>query len=117
MQRLIKPRFWYISIFMLILVSLACGTADIPFVQPAATATVTPLPLPPTVSETVPPLGSELGPKATLLMLFSDPMDKASVESALTSDFAGGGHLLNWIDDTTLAITPKSSYPADGQVS
>ena len=117
MQRFfIKSRFWHISIFMLILVSVACGTTDIPFVQPQPTATVTPMPLPPTVSETVPPAGSELGPRATLLMLFSDPMDKASVESALTSDFAGG-HLLNWVDETTLAITPKSSYPTDGQVT
>lgn len=115
MQRL-KPRFWHISIVMLIVVS-ACGATNVPFVQPAATATVTPLPLPPTVSEMAPPTGSELGPKATLLMLFSDPMDKASVESALTSDFSGGGHLLNWVNDTTLAITPKSSYPTDGQVT
>lgn len=111
----LNSRFLYISIFVVMLIS-GCGVPNIPSLQPAPTATVTPVPLPPAISETVPPVGSELGPKATMLILFSGPMDKASVEGALTSDFAGG-HLLNWVDETTLAVTPKSNYPVEGQVT
>ena len=110
-------RFWQLAILLLLLVSTACSLSDIPGMAPAAaTPTVTPLPLPPTIAETVPQIGSELGPKATLLILFSEPMDRASVEAALTSDFADG-HLLSWVDDSTLAITPKTAYPADGKVN
>ena len=101
-----------IAIFIFMLALTACATTP----TPAATATPTPLPLPSTLVETVPQMGSELGPKATLLVLFSGKMDRASVEAALTSDVAGGV-LLNWVDDVTLAITPKAAYPADGQVT
>ncbi len=110
-------RFWQLAILLLLLVSMACSLSDIPGLPtPAATPTATPPPLPPTIAETVPQIGSELGPKATLLILFSEPMDRPSVEAALTSDFADG-HLLSWVDDSTLAITPKTAYPADGKVT
>ncbi len=108
-------KLWRISIFALLLLSLACSTAGIPFLAPAATPTATPLPLPPTLVETVPQIGSELGLNATLLVYFSQAMDKTSVEAALTSDFAG--FLFSWVDEATLALTPQSAYPADGRIN
>ncbi|MGC1375819.1 MAG: Ig-like domain-containing protein, partial [Anaerolineales bacterium] len=107
--------FWQISIFALIFLLTACSTAGIPFLAPAPTPTVTPMPLPPTVVETVPPVGSELGLHATLLVFFSEPMDRASVEAAFTSD--AGGILFSWGDDVTLGLAPQSAYPSDRQIT
>ncbi len=111
-----NPRLWQIPVFLLVLVSLACsiGLPDVPSFF--ATPTPTPQPLPPTIVETVPQIGSELPLQAPLIVYFSAPMDRASVESALTTDFTGGW-LFNWMDDSTLTLTPKSALPADGQVN
>jgi hypothetical protein len=109
-------KFWQIATFALILILTACGAPGIPFLAPAPTPTATPLPLPPTVAETVPQVGSELGLKATLLVFFSEPMDRASVEAALTSDFTGG-ILFSWVDDVTLGLTPQTAYPSDGRIT
>ena len=105
-----------IALLALLLVSLACSTAGLPFFPPEATPTRTPQPLPPAIVETVPPIGTELGLQATLLVYFSEPMDKASVEAALGSDFSAG-FLLNWVDETTLGLTPKAAFPSDGRVN
>ncbi len=113
-----NPQLWQILVFLLVLVSLACslGLPGLPSFGAAATPTSTPQPLPPIIVETVPPIGSELPLQSPLLIYFSAPMDKASVESALTADFTGG-FLFNWMDDSTLALTPKSALPAGGQIN
>lgn len=109
-------RLLQLTLIILVMISTACSTASVSLLDPAATATATPLPLPPTIAETVPQMGSELGPKSTLLVFFSEPMDRVSVEDALTSNLPGGP-LLSWVDDTTLGITPKSAAPANGQIT
>lgn len=106
-------RLW--PILIVFIVSLACTLPGIPFLSPAATPTATPQPLPPTIVETVPQMGSELALKGTLIVYFSTPMDKTSVEAALTSNFTGG-FMFNWLDDTILAVTPKTPFPTDAQV-
>jgi len=115
MKRL-NLRIWQISIFLLILVSLACNFSLPGLPSFFATPTPTPLPLPPTIVETMPQIGSELPLQSQLFIYFSEPMDRASVESALTADFPGG-FLFNWMDDSTLSLTPKSALPAAGKVN
>jgi uncharacterized protein YfaS (alpha-2-macroglobulin family) len=41
---------------------------------------------------------------------------KASVETALTADLPDG-FLFNWVDDSTLSVTPKTALPADGRIN
>ncbi len=117
MQRL-NPRTWQISIFALILIALACNVSapPMPFLAPTPTPTATPIPLPPALVETVPQSGSEIPLQAPLTVFFSEKMDRATVESALTSDFSGGFNF-TWADDSILAITPKSALPPNGQVT
>ena len=107
---------WVTPFFLLVLVSLACSISAPGIPSVFATPTPTPQPLPPTIIETVPPVGSELPLQNTLIVYFSTPMDHASVESALTSDFPEG-FIFNWVDDSTLSVTPKAALPADGQVT
>lgn len=108
-------RLWQLPILALILLSLACSLSVPGMPSFFATPTPTPQPLPPTVVETVPQIGSELPLQSQLLIYFSEPMDRSSTEAALTSDFPGG-FLFNWVDDSTLALTPKTQLPADGQL-
>ncbi len=57
-----KRRFsrWQPVIFILLLISLACnlGLPSLPGIQPTAVPSPTPVPLPPTIVETLPSIGS-----------------------------------------------------------
>lgn len=108
---------------LLIAVSLACSlpffgqetpTPTIPaeietqVVTPSspATPTPTPQPLPPQLVEVNPPPGAELPVQGEITLYFNQPMDRSSVEAALS------GHplSLDWKDDATLGILPERPF-------
>ncbi len=60
--------------------------------------------LPPGLVEVTPLSGSDLGPKITPVFYFNQPMDRASVESALQSQPAFPVRY-EWIDDSTFAYS------------
>lgn len=107
-----------ISIFMLLLVSLACNLS-LPIatdVAPVVTPSATPVPLPPTIVETLPPVGSVIPPRSLLTIFFSEKMERTSVEAALSGDFPGG-FVFSWVDDATLTLGPKIALPANSKVT
>jgi hypothetical protein len=100
-----------VSLFVLVLVSLAC-TLAIPGLTPATPsapqASATPsVPLPPAIVETIPPAGGALSLNAPIVIYFNQAMDHASVESAMRGLPAGS---LIWADDSTLIFTPAQAY-------
>jgi uncharacterized protein YfaS (alpha-2-macroglobulin family) len=115
MQRFPK---WQIAIFFLMLVSLACnlGLPTAPGLLPAATPSATPQPLPPTIVETLPQIGSLIPLQSALTIIFSEKMERASVEAALSGDFPGGFEF-TWVDDSTLTLAPKTALPANSKVT
>jgi hypothetical protein len=77
-----------------------------PTVRPTETAVPTPLPpQPPQLLGHTPDRGEELRPDAPIVLRFDQPMDKGSVEQALTiaPDEAGA---VSWPDPATLSIAP-----------
>lgn len=80
-------------------------TPDTPSIElePAFAAT-----LPPAIVNTEPRPGAEVNQHSDLLLHFTRPMDRASVEAALTvsPDVEGD---FNWVDDTRVAFTPKKA--------
>jgi len=118
-----KQRFpvWQSVIFILILISLACNMGlpgGAPAVLPTVPAapTAAPSPLPPTIVETVPPVGSQIALQGLTTLYFSEKMDRASVETALSADFPGG-FVFSWVDDTALTLAPKAALPASSKVT
>ncbi len=84
-------------------------------VAPAATGTTAPTPepepafaaaLPPALTAAVPRPGEEVNTRAGILLRFSRPMNRASVETALrvTPEIEG---TFTWQDDTTVTFKPK----------
>ncbi len=115
-----KRRFVFLPLAFILILSLACNlnlpglpTATPP--TPIATPTLTALPLPPAIVESVPPVGSQIGLQTPLTFYFSEPMERASVEAALrspdTSQF-----LFTWLDDSTLQITPAQAFAAEESI-
>ena len=107
---------------LLLLVSLACS---LPVVTskptpslPAAAPTSTPRPptptpavsLPPGIVEISPPPGAELPLQGPLTLYFSQAMDRASVEAALSSQ-PGIQSSYSWVNDSALTIQPKAPLP------
>lgn len=110
-------RLGYSAVLLFVLVSMACNLSlpGLPG-MPTATPTATALPLPPAIVETVPPVGSQIALQSPLTIYFSEPMERASVEAAFTSSDASQ-FLFNWLDDSTLSVTPAQPLPGDAQVS
>ncbi|MGB2955349.1 MAG: Ig-like domain-containing protein [Anaerolineales bacterium] len=107
------------AIFLLTAISLACnlpaglqerffGLETTPTITPEPT--FTPQPLPPTIVETDPPLGSTINVGGPITLYFNQKMDKASVEDALSGDPELAG-LLTWSDPATLIYTPDQPLP------
>lgn len=67
-------------------------------------------PQPPSLVEMDPPAGSQISGRAPLTFYFSEPMERASVESALTSQPALAGRF-TWSDDSTVVFTPDQPLP------
>ena len=118
----------YVLVFLLLVLSLACSLPGLftrtappatPTVEPPVTTTLptsTPEPLPPTVVEVDPPLGAELPLDGKVTLYFNQPMERASVESALQSEPSMEGNL-KWADDTTLVINPKSALAPESDLT
>ena len=98
---------------VLLLLSLACALPGVTLPFGHSTPTPTPLPpLPPTLAETDPVEGEEFNPAGPLTLYFDQPMDRASVEAALSVDpFFDSS--LTWVDDATLQLSPVSPLPRD----
>ncbi|HAE59029.1 MAG TPA: hypothetical protein DCG54_05840, partial [Anaerolineae bacterium] len=108
-------RVFSVFIALFIVVSLACTFSlptNIPFI---VTPTATPLSLPPSIVETDPPAGSQIGVQQGIAFFFNQPMQRASVEAALKMDKGDG--IYTWIDDSTLTFTPLQPLPADSVVT
>jgi len=69
---------------------------------------------PPALVETDPPAGTVLGHLAPITFYFNQPMNRASVESAISGLPEGA---FTWTDDATLLFTPAQPYPPDTRLT
>ncbi|MFN2199393.1 MAG: Ig-like domain-containing protein, partial [Anaerolineales bacterium] len=109
-----------ITIFVLVLVSLACSVPVIGKVTPTPTITATVTPpavtatpradLPPALVETSPLPGSEIPLNGPIVFAFNQPMDQASVEAAFQSATGISGRF-DWLDESTLWFYPDAALP------
>ena len=111
-----KSRF-SLTLNCLLLISLilaSCGgaapqlpgfTAATPTVESSTAAQQT---SPPALIETDPPLNSVIGHQSPITFYFNQPMNKPSVESALSGLPEG---TFTWSDEATLVFTPAQPYP------
>ena len=109
-------RTLWTSVAVLLLLSLACSLPGIslPF---GRTPTPTPLPsLPPTLAESDPVPGAEMDPSGPITLYFDQPMDRASVEAALSVE-PFFDTTLTWVDDATLELRPAAALPREAEYS
>jgi hypothetical protein len=71
--------------------------------------------MPPTLVESNPVYGGEIGLEEPILLYFSQPMDRSTVEGALLH--RGMQAQINWQTDDTLALVPSQPLTPDSQVS
>jgi hypothetical protein len=76
----------------------------------------TPMPLPPAIVESDPPPGGELTLDGLLTLYFNQPMQRTSVEAALSLRPSQLGSL-TWQDDTTLVISPTQPFAPQSTVT
>lgn len=107
-------RIRYLLPVLLVIASLACALpfSATPTPQPTAEPTASPTPPPPTPTplpaapalvESDPPVNADLPLEGPITLYFNQPMDRASVEAALSSQM-GQGVAFNWVDDATLIV-------------
>ena len=72
--------------------------------------------LPPEVVETVPLDGSQISLREEIVFYFNQPMDRASVESAIHVEPAVPGNF-SWMDDATIKFTPRESLEAGSSLN
>jgi len=133
MQYQLNRKTWLIPL-LLIVVALACSMpgisqpttqappkiGEVDTVEEVKTAdptlppqpTPTPQPLPPVLVEVAPPLGSDFPLQGALTLYFNQPMDKPSVELALTGQPALSGRF-NWVDDATVIFEFDAPFLPD----
>jgi alpha-2-macroglobulin len=122
-----RLRFWLKLVSGWLLLSMACSLPAIPFISrsdpftagadPTPSATLPTLPtsipqIPPTLIETRPLPGSSFDMASGLTLYFNQPMDRASVESALIIDPQVEGEF-TWPDEATLQFLPAAAPGAD----
>jgi uncharacterized protein YfaS (alpha-2-macroglobulin family) len=110
------PRVALILFMLLLLVLVlsmagckkATPTATTSPTPPVATPTATPLPpdLPPALVETDPLPGAQVALQNPITLYFNQPMQRASVEAALSLEPSLAGRY-TWRDDSTLTFTPN----------
>lgn len=106
-----NTRALFTALTILTIVTLACSIST-PKPQPQATATPVPTPtpklppLPPVLVNRVPDRGEEQPVTSPIVLRFSQPMDRASVESAFKILPAVSGEL-RWDDDKTVRFVPS----------
>jgi len=104
-----------ISMSLLVLFAGGCTSSE----KEGGTAQPPPVsvgPLPPTLVEASPMPGSELALDGSISFYFNQPMNRASVEAALSGEPGLSGSF-NWVDDATLSFTPSSPWLPDTQLS
>ncbi|GAB4464206.1 MAG: hypothetical protein Kow0070_25690 [Anaerolineales bacterium] len=69
---------------------------------------------PPALIETDPPAGAVLGHLSPITFYFNQPMNRASLESAISGLPDG---VFTWSDDATLLFTPSQPYPPDTRLT
>jgi uncharacterized protein YfaS (alpha-2-macroglobulin family) len=103
-----KQKRLFLSLCPLLIASLlfSCVPAGMPTVtqEVLPTPTLQGEPTPPVLAEVSPLAGSGLGLNDSITFYFSEDMDRASVEAALTGLPAGS---LIWTDGATLLFTPE----------
>ena len=127
-----RHRLMLATLAVLLLVSLACALPSA--LQPAApgvtatpaptpTITPTPQPLPPALIEMDPPPGTRLPLDGALTLYFNQPMQRATVETALRLELALEDGTMqplavnyNWLDDTALQLLPTEQLPTSATV-
>jgi hypothetical protein len=118
---MMKSRF-SLTLNCLLLISLilaSCGgapqlpgfTAPTPTVESSTAAQQT---SPPALIETDPPLNSVIGHQSPITFYFDQPMNKPSVESALSGLPEG---TFTWNDEATLIFTPTQPYPSNTKLN
>jgi len=83
---------------------------------PPAQPTPTPQPLPPALVESSPPPGAELPLDGKITLFFNQPMQRESVEAALSVQ-PGGAGTFEWADDATLSFRPGSPLQPESEVA
>ncbi len=89
--------------------------ADIVPTLPAL-PTATLQPLPPALVEVEPPPGSDLPPLGIFTFYFNQPMDKPSVELALSGQPTLSGRF-TWLNDSTVVFESDAPLPPDSEIS
>ena len=132
-QMFLKSRqIIFIIPIILIILSLSCAlpfsgsqtttspSSTHPPTMPPVSPTPTPQPLPPALVESNPPVGAEIPSDGSITLFFNQPMDHASVESALASDLSRDINA-DWLDSSTLIVSPitalESGTKFDIQIS
>jgi len=77
--------------------------------------TLTPQPLPPALVEVDPPPGSDFPLQGPLTLYFNQPMDKPSVEIALSGEPVLSGRF-EWFDEATVTFLPDAPYKPDSDL-
>ncbi len=98
----------------------ATRTAAPPTAAPAAAQSATILPSqgtpPPALVEVHPLQGSQVQPDEGFTLIFSQPMNHASVEAAVqTSPMLSGS--FDWVGDTTVTFLPQTPFPVDSDLT
>ncbi|HWQ47059.1 MAG TPA: Ig-like domain-containing protein, partial [Longilinea sp.] len=106
----------FVALFSIV-ITAACGGQNPAQETPAAVGessfAIEPVePLPPALVEATPLPDSVLGQQESIDLYFNQPMDQGSVESALRMQPAVQ-RSLEWVDDSTLRITPQEDLPAE----
>jgi uncharacterized protein YfaS (alpha-2-macroglobulin family) len=117
----VKKATFFVALFALTL--SACLPTEEKNISPARNAASAATPtaetetgLPPKIVETVPLNGSRIGLDEEIVFYFDQPMERASVESALSVDPVGAGDFV-WVNDETIKFTPNEGLEAGASLN
>lgn len=95
---------------------LASATPVSPTTTAVSAPTSIPMPLPAAIIETSPLEGSEIPLDGALTLYFNQPMERLSVESAISGNPPLTGRF-SWADDATLTFTPDTPLLPDTELT
>ena len=123
-----KKVFYRLPVLLLALALLACSLPRLfgrDTATPESTSSLlptllppkpTPQPLPPTLVESDPLPGAELSLDSPISLYFNQPMERSSVEAALTIQPTIAGQL-TWQDEATLVFSPSQPLSPESKIS